>query len=207
MPEYPLTNVWSEPIELFAGQFLEVRGAGEIWVSENLGNPSYDDAAVVTLTEPLAVVYDMLVRARSGTIAGNTLAVIDGLDVSNEEPVLFGPNVLTGPGLTLGPDGILRRVAGTASGVPTPTRATLWEFNGEIVPNQTAEVYNPYKVPGKYRTFDVWTGAAPQPVLVPSEEITIEGAGEVIISKQPGNLLTMQPDGLFAAVVFETADW
>lgn len=203
MPEIELTNVWSSAFELFAGQVLEVRGAGEIWISQNLTDPSYDTSAVVTLQVPLTVTQDMLVRARSGTIAGNTLAIIEVDDGVNTDPVVFGPLVQTRPVLMLGTDGVLRRNAGTATGLPVPVRVTAWAKDGVIIAGETGDSYNPRGVPGVYTTHDIWTGAINQPVYADSDPVEVTMNGGMVISPAAGNILQLTPEGLYATAPTE----
>lgn len=134
---------------------LEYRvGAGE-WVAlEGAGTGPR------SITMPQAsTAYTVTIRAVNSVGAGSPSA---GKTATSAAPAQQAPTVTSAPsisGSTLG--SILTRTVGAATGIPAPTRATVWMRNGTPIPSQTGNTLDTtgFAACDEITTRDVWTNS------------------------------------------------
>lgn len=110
-----------------------------------------------------------------------------------DPPEQQAPSVQTVPTIsgdtTVG--SILTRTAGTATGIPTPTRATVWLLNGTVIDGQTGNTLDTTGLAAddSITTRDVWTNS----------QGTASGTSDPwVLTVQPAIAATASPDPLVA---------
>lgn len=104
--------------------------------------------------------YSVTIRAVNAVNAGPAATA---KTATSAAPAQQAPSIQTSPTIsgstTVG--SILTRTAGTATGNPTPTRATVWLRNGEVIPGQTGNTLDTsgFAADDVITTDDVWTNS------------------------------------------------
>lgn len=147
------------------------------------------------LMEQGSTAYSVTIRAVNAVNPGPASAA---KTATSSAPAQQAPSVQTAPTIsgntTVG--SILTRTAGTASGIPTPTRATVWLRNGTVITGQTGNTLDTtgFAVDDAITTRDIWTNS----------QGTATGTSDpIVLTVQPTLQATITPDPLVAGEDFE----